>query len=403
MQGLSAKINLQVEGYQLHQAAEQASGRERADGFLIRARLPVSGGIDRLSLHRGKPVAPEISQEEFARLRARHEAAEAERRRQTAEFLSVQSRAGELQSWQERRDFEALGLDYEAVLAARRSAASTAMRRAAQRDKSYQPHLPGINPTLFALRGPDVEALPLIAASQGASSWQQLELGAGVGVASPAPKSSAQLEEFLLAPRSTMSPQQVVAGLRAAHLERLGDPRSLAALAVANGNMTNDFRVKVDGRETWVLPGGLEYFKKALEEEGYTPAEQAEILPRLMPGTGAEPRETKGAPRRVINPRQGPKAPPPRRSVVGMLRALDGSLPDVPPPPPAEPLRANARSRELMSQYFVPDVAPPPRAVSQISMSPRQARMAGQILAAVLAGAGGLVGAGLSMEEDLTP
>lgn len=305
-------------------------------------------------------MAREISQEEFARLRARHEAAEAERRRQTAEFLSVQSRAGELQSWQERRDFEALGLDYEAVLAARRSAASTAMRRVAQRDKSYQPHLPGINPTLFALQGPDAEVLPSVAGSRGSSPWQQLEIGAGAGPASLIPRGSLQSEEFLSTPRSTMSPQQVVAGLRAAHLERLGDPRSLAALAVAKGSMTNDFRVKVDGRETWVLPGGLEYFKKALEEEGYTPAEQAEILPRLMPGTGAEPRETKGIPRRIINPRQGPKAPPPRQSVVGMMRGLRGMDFSGSPQAPAEPLRVSAREAELMAQAFARDTRPLP-------------------------------------------
>jgi hypothetical protein len=158
----------------------------------------------------------------------------------------------------------------------------------------------------------------------------------------------------------------------------------------------------------------IEEFYASLMAEGRYTHEEAMGMARLAAGTrrGTDPNtilpigpvnqavlERRG----VRAPRQGPKAPPPRRSVVGMLRALDGSLPDEPPPPPAEPLRANARSRELISQYFVPDVAPPSRAVSQISMSPRQARMAGQILAAVLAGAGGLVGAGLSMEEDLTP
>jgi hypothetical protein len=94
--------------------------------------------------------------------------------------------------------------------------------------------------------------------------------------------------------------------------------------------------------------------------------------------------------------RQGPAAAPPRRSVVAALRAMDAA-PVEAPPPAKPPLRSNSLEQQLAQELFTRGGAGSGGGPWS-SPGPERARMAGQLLAAVLAGAGGLIGAGLSME-----
>lgn len=94
--------------------------------------------------------------------------------------------------------------------------------------------------------------------------------------------------------------------------------------------------------------------------------------------------------------RQGPAPAPPRRSIVAALRALDAA-PVEAPPPAKPPLRSSSLEQELAQELFA-QRGTGSGGEPWDSLSPERARMAGQILATVLAGAGGLIGAGLSTE-----
>jgi hypothetical protein len=70
-----------------------------------------------------------------------------------ANTVRIQREAEGRSESSERRMFEALGLDWSAVQQARREAARQSLERAsASRGMPYQPSLPGMNPTLMALR-----------------------------------------------------------------------------------------------------------------------------------------------------------------------------------------------------------------------------------------------------------
>lgn len=76
----------------------------------------------------------------------------------------------------ERRDFQKLGLDYELVMQARRLAATEAMQRAAAAQREpYQLPVPGINPTMLALRAKDqpMTANEAVAAGVYGVGWQR--------------------------------------------------------------------------------------------------------------------------------------------------------------------------------------------------------------------------------------
>lgn len=77
--------------------------------------------------------------------------------RYRSNFGELKRRAEDLAQRRERRDFEALGIDPGPIFAARAAAAVKAMRQVAGRPDSYQPdsyqlNLPGVNPSLMALR-----------------------------------------------------------------------------------------------------------------------------------------------------------------------------------------------------------------------------------------------------------
>lgn len=75
----------------------------------------------------------------------------------------------------EQRHFEAMGLDWGAVQEARRQAARQSMERAsAERAVPYQPSLPGMNPSLMALRSRDaLTPQELAAAGVVGYGWQR--------------------------------------------------------------------------------------------------------------------------------------------------------------------------------------------------------------------------------------
>jgi hypothetical protein len=76
----------------------------------------------------------------------------------------------------ERRDFQKLGLDPEPIMQARRLAAAEAMQRAMEAQRlSYQQSIPGINPTMLALRAKDqpMTANEAVAAGVYGVGWQQ--------------------------------------------------------------------------------------------------------------------------------------------------------------------------------------------------------------------------------------
>lgn len=93
-----------------------------------------------------------------------------------AQELERQRRREDQQQLRERRDFEALGLDYGMVMQARREAAAEALQRAAQAQGTpYQPPLPGLNPALMAIRATDQPLTPLEQAAAGiaGAGWQR--------------------------------------------------------------------------------------------------------------------------------------------------------------------------------------------------------------------------------------
>ena len=76
----------------------------------------------------------------------------------------------------ESREFERAGLDFGAVQAARREAAAESLQRASElrRGSSYQLSLPGMNPTLMALRSPLLSPQEMAAAGvMGYQGWQR--------------------------------------------------------------------------------------------------------------------------------------------------------------------------------------------------------------------------------------
>lgn len=76
----------------------------------------------------------------------------------------------------EARDFQRAGLDFAAVQAARRAAAGESLQRASElrRGSGYQLSLPGVNPTLMALRSPLLGPQEMAAAGvMGYRGWQR--------------------------------------------------------------------------------------------------------------------------------------------------------------------------------------------------------------------------------------
>lgn len=76
----------------------------------------------------------------------------------------------------ERRDFQKLGLDPEPIMEARRLAAAEAMQRAMEAQRlPYQQSIPGINPTMLALRAKDqpMTANEAVAAGVYGVGWQR--------------------------------------------------------------------------------------------------------------------------------------------------------------------------------------------------------------------------------------
>jgi hypothetical protein len=82
----------------------------------------------------------------------------------------------------EARDFQRAGLDFAAVQAARRAAAGESLQRASElrRGSGYQLSLPGVNPTLMALRSPLLGPQEMAAAGvMGYQGWQRSTEPAG--------------------------------------------------------------------------------------------------------------------------------------------------------------------------------------------------------------------------------